>query len=112
MYCAKCGAKQATNAQFCSECGNSLNKETVETKQVVNEGSTFGWGVLGFFIPLVGLILFLVWKKDRPKASKSSGIGALSGFITWLVFYIFVFVLMFVVFDGSITDAIRTNIYY
>ena len=26
----------------------------------------FGWAVLGFLIPLVGLILWIVWKDERP----------------------------------------------
>ena len=56
---------------------NVVNTSTTQEK----EGSKFGWGVLGFFIPLVGLILFLVWMKDKKKASKAAGIGALIGFI-------------------------------
>ena len=38
---------------------------------------SFGWAVLGFFIPLVGLILFLAWKNTKPKSAKKAGIGAL-----------------------------------
>lgn len=58
------------------EQNNVVNTSTTE-----KEGSKFGWGVLGFFFPLVGLILFLVWLKDKKKASKAAGIGALIGFI-------------------------------
>ena len=49
------------------------------------EKNGFGWGVLGFFIPLVGLILFLAWMRKKPRASKASGIGALVGFILQLL---------------------------
>ena len=56
---------------------NVVNNSTTQEK----EGSKFGWGVLGFFIPLVGLILFLVWMKDKKRAAKAAGIGALIGFI-------------------------------
>jgi thiol:disulfide interchange protein len=38
-----------------------------------------GWGLLGCCIPLVGLILFLVWKNDKPNTAKAAGIGALVG---------------------------------
>lgn len=48
--------------------------------QVVDSGS-IGWGILGFFFPIVGLILFLVWKNTKPKSAKVSGIGALIGFV-------------------------------
>jgi len=36
----------------------------------LNDSGSFGWAVLGFFIPLAGLILFFVWKNDRPKSAK------------------------------------------
>ena len=56
-------------------------KKVVEATTTEKEGSKFGWGVLGFFFPLVGLILFLVWLKDKKKAAKAAGIGALIGFL-------------------------------
>ena len=45
----------------------------------------FGWALLGFFIPLAGLILFLCWKKKQPGKARSAGRGALIGFITSIV---------------------------
>lgn len=42
---------------------------------------SMGWGVLGFFLPLVGLILFLVWQSERPNDAKMAGKGALIGVI-------------------------------
>ncbi|MBQ6586287.1 MAG: hypothetical protein IJH83_05715 [Coriobacteriales bacterium] len=47
---------------------------------------SIGWALLGFLAPLVGLILFLVWEKERPADGKSAGIGALAGTIASLVF--------------------------
>lgn len=47
---------------------------------VRKERKSPAWGVLGFFIPLVGLILFIVWRNTNPIAAKYSGIGALIGF--------------------------------
>jgi len=38
---------------------------------------SFGWAVLGFFVPLAGLILWIVWKTERPLSAKKAGIGAL-----------------------------------
>lgn len=57
--------------------------------QQSNDSGSFGWAVLGFFIPLVGLILWLVWKDTKPKSAKMAGIGALVGvgisLLWWLV---------------------------
>ena len=57
---------------------------------VVDNGG-FGWGFLGFLIPLVGLILFLVWKD-----TKAAGIGALVSVIAGIVLSIAAFVLSMV----------------
>lgn len=40
-------------------------------KRNPGDSSSFGWGLLGFFIPLVGLILYLVWKDEYPCAPKA-----------------------------------------
>ena len=40
-----------------------------------------GFMVLSLFFPLVGLILFLVWKDSQPLKAKSCGKGALIGVI-------------------------------
>lgn len=49
------------------------------------EKSGIGWGILGFFVPLVGFILFHVWKNEKPKQANASGTGALIGFIGTLI---------------------------
>lgn len=36
-----------------------------------------GWFILGFFIPIVGLVLFLMWNQTRRIQAKSVGLGAL-----------------------------------
>jgi uncharacterized membrane protein YvbJ len=66
-------------------------KQTQKEQTIVNNGdkSSIGFAILSFFIPLVGLILFLVWKKDTPMKAKSCGKGALIGFILSVVQVIF-----------------------
>lgn len=63
MYCEKCGSKNETNTEFCSSCGSKLNIELTNTEVNSKEKSTIGWGILGFVIPIVGLILFLSLKR-------------------------------------------------
>ena len=74
MYCTECGAKLEENSDVCLNCGKVIKNTQPE---VTESGSTFAWGILGFFIPLVGLILFFVLNNTKPKAAKSAGIGAL-----------------------------------
>lgn len=63
------------------------------SQSTVTDNGGFLWGLLGCCIPIVGLILFLVWKDSKPKTSKAAGIGALVAVILWVVFYILMFVL-------------------
>lgn len=59
-----------------------------------NDNGGFLWGLLGCCIPIVGLILFLVWKDQKPKTAKAAGIGALVSVILSVVFYIIYFVIL------------------
>ena len=42
-----------------------------------------GFAVLGFFFPIVGLILYLVWNDRTPLKARSVGKGALIGAIVY-----------------------------
>ncbi|KAI4451752.1 hypothetical protein C823_006312 [Eubacterium plexicaudatum ASF492] len=59
-----------------------------------NDNGGFLWGLLGCCIPIVGLILFLVWKDQKPKTAKAAGIGALVSVILGVLSYIVVFVII------------------
>ena len=45
-----------------------------------------GWAVLGFFLPLIGLILYLVWKKSQPGDARMAGMGALISVLVSIIF--------------------------
>ena len=87
-FCRNCGAEIDDNAVICPKCGTA--QKDLNTSASVEDNGGFGWGLLGCCIPLVGLILFLVWKDTKPKTSKSAGIGALVGVIICIVFYIII----------------------
>ena len=53
----------------------------------------FLWGLLGCCIPIVGLVLFLVWKDTKPKTAKAAGIGSHISVILIVVWYILIAVL-------------------
>lgn len=57
---------------------------------------SFGYAVLGFLIPIAGLILYLVWKEQTPLRAKSAGKGALIGVITGVGLSILMTILSFV----------------
>ena len=84
-FCKNCGNQIEDNAATCPNCGASQNT----TPQATDNGG-FLWGLLGCCIPIVGLVLFLVWKDTKPKTSKAAGIGALVGVILMILYYILI----------------------
>ena len=75
----------------------SQNVSETQSQQTDSEGSTVGWGILGFFIPIVGFILWLIWKDEHPARAKSAGIGCLVSICLGVVGVILYVVLVFVI---------------
>lgn len=71
--------------------------QPVQSAQVVlqptaQDNGSFGWAVLGFFIPIAGLILYLVWRTEKPLSARRAGIGALVSVIVGAVFTVLLIV--------------------
>ena len=108
-YCKHCGAEINDGAAFCPKCGQAQSEtapqqqtppnwqQPPQTPAPVDSGS-IGWGVLGFFFPLIGLILYLVWQNTMPLRARMCGKGALIGVIAEVALavigYIIVIILM------------------
>ena len=56
--------------------------------QASPDSGSVGWGFLGCCFPIVGLILFLVWKDTKPRSAKSAGIGAIIGVVAVVLIYL------------------------
>lgn len=52
---------------------------SIGTSTSAADSGSFGWAVLGFFVPLVGFILFLAWKNSRPSNAYRCRNGAIAG---------------------------------
>lgn len=89
-YCKNCGSALQDGATYCASCGTTQNAAPA----VKDEGG-FGWGLLGCCIPIVGLILFLVWKDNKPKSAKAAGMGALISFVSGILMYVILFAIGF-----------------
>lgn len=79
MYCQKCGQKIENSTYFCTYCGAYIDKNAQQ------DVPSPGFAVLGFFIPLAGLILYLIYENKQPQKAKSAGKGALIGFIVKMI---------------------------
>ena len=85
MYCKNCGKEIDDKAYVCPNCGVKVEHTNDPSVADADSGSKAGWGILSFLIPLVGLILFLMWKNERPQTAKVCGICALVSFIASIV---------------------------
>ena len=105
-YCAHCGKELAETNSFCPACGCAQGAPAVKPP---TDSSNAGYAVLGFFIPLVGLILWLIWKDDYPLRAKSVGMGAMIGGIVIVALLVFCFAILFGLLStlGSISSSSR-----
>ncbi len=78
MFCKNCGKEIDDNAYVCLNCGAKVQDDS---PTIEKSGSSVSWGILGFFFPLAGLILCIIWNSSRPDDSRAAGRGALIGFI-------------------------------
>ena len=91
MYCWNCGKEIEEEAFFCVHCGvktdrsSYINNNNNSKRAREDDASSAGYGVLGFFFPIVGLILWLVWNNEYPKRAKSAGVGALVSVLVGVV---------------------------
>lgn len=107
MYCKNCGNIMDDDSLYCNKCGTRL--DNVQKQNASEDSSSFGFAVLGFFIPIVGLILFLIYEGKKPKRAKSAGKGALIGFITRVILVI-ILVIFYLVFISSLVGNMREDI--
>ena len=107
MYCKYCGKIIDDDSKYCVNCGNNMNNDNSGTVPV--DAPSKGFAILGFFIPIIGLILYLVYERKQPKRAKSAGKGALIGFITKIVVYI-VIVILYIIFASSVIKSTMGNI--
>ena len=73
--CRECGKKIENSQTLCDNCRAKRNGKDTLAK--------YPWWLLGLILPPVGLILYLIWKKDRKQSAKSAGVGALIAAIIW-----------------------------
>ncbi len=97
-YCSKCGKEIMDEAVVCPGCGCLQDNKPVQSQ---NDQSSFGWALLGFCVPVAGLILYLIWKDNTPLKAKSAGKGALASVIVSIVVYIIYAVILGAAIGGS-----------
>lgn len=102
-YCPNCGTKVNKEQDICLNCGCFLKKE--EPPRQKSNIDPIAWAVLGFFVPVAGLILFLIWKDSQPEDAKAAGKGALISVIVSAAIGLISILIMFAVIPLAASQA-------
>lgn len=105
-YCRKCGSEMSEQAIKCSECG----EVHIQKSGPSDDRGSFLHVLIGLCVPIIGLILFIVWNKDRPNSARNALIGAL---ISLPIIVILGIISAFVIpATGQIIDNTQRSIVY
>lgn len=89
MQCPNCHAKISELAEICPKCGVRIKEAPVGVDQP-------NWGINLISlccIPILGIIMYFVWKNDKPAAAKSALTFSLIGIGVVVVLYVLAFAL-------------------
>lgn len=104
MYCKNCNSLIPDGATFCANCGTSVdstnnnpsyaNMNNNYSKSIDNPSHAAGLASCCF--PVVGLVLYFLWKDEKPNSARLVCYWMLGGTIAWVIFYILFFILGFI----------------
>ncbi len=86
-YCRNCGEEVYYKANKCPNCGTLQNNGISQENQ--NKRVACGYGILGFIVPVAGIVLYFVWKDEKPYEAHAVGLGTLIGIIISFLLAIF-----------------------
>ena len=95
MYCGDCGKKINSNSKFCPYCGSRVASENVTVVNSNEDSVNVLLVIASFLVPILGVVLFVIYKDKKTKTSKAYGIAALVGFISKMFFYVLYFIWIF-----------------
>lgn len=87
--CNTCGATVPDTATVCPYCGNAVTPlQSNSVFQQEEDKPSGGLNALSFFFPLVGWIMYFVFRKETPTKAKSCSKWAWIGFAVSFFFSI------------------------
>ena len=93
-YCTKCGNELADEAVFCGKCGASFTNQPVQQQpfqpsitpmNTKVDKAGVGFIILSILIPIAGIILWAVKRKETPQAAK---VYLICGIVAWAVSFL------------------------
>ena len=82
MFCSKCGKEIMDEAVVCTNCGCAVNgAKNISAAAAGEDIPNVGLNILGFIIPLIGLVMYCVMHNSTPRKANQIGLFSLIGFI-------------------------------
>lgn len=91
MFCKNCGQEIDDNADVCIHCGVATGNSGVSKNALDNPSHLAG--VASCCFPIVGLILYFMWKDEKPQSASLVCKWMIGGIVAWVVFYVLFFAL-------------------
>ena len=106
MFCPTCGSQNSETAGFCASCGNPLKPASATGGNAYgtpppppppppsggnpggDQGADTILKIVAFCFPIVGVILYFVWKQEKPKSANDVCKFAAIGFGVGIVLYV------------------------
>lgn len=102
MKCSKCGFSNKDGSKYCGNCGNELSNVAKTTDYGSSHEKTL-FCIMGFLLPLIGIIVGCIYSKKDKGLSKSIIISA----IVSICLNVLLFAIFFSVFIiGSIAEVV------
>ncbi len=92
-FCQSCAAPTNANQELCVKCGAGLK---TAGNRVVPAGEDRPSGLLNITVccfPIVGIILYFIWKNEKPKSARAACTWAIVGTSIGVLLYIIAFVI-------------------
>ena len=95
-YCPNCQkevSKEVTNCTCGYEFVPEKNEEPANVVKKVEKFDPvpgFIWSVVGICTPIVGLVLYFIFKKERPTRADNVKDSSLMGLVIWALLFLFV----------------------
>lgn len=92
MYCPNCGTNIGNNTETCINCG--INVRNFHIYQPENDKSNIWVNLLSLCcVPILGIVMYFVWKEKQPKAAKSALIFGIIGLVIYVIFSIIMIII-------------------
>jgi hypothetical protein len=106
MYCNKCGNPVYPNSPVCGTCGTPVSASGGVPPQygqppIKQDDPNMLLNLVACCIPLVGIVLYFVWKDEKPRSAKQVCVWALVGFGLSIFIYL---VMLFFGFLSAASD--------